>query len=637
MHYFTHTTDRDGFVVVTGLTEDAKKSIVAKTVKVGDRIVAVDSTIGNKMWPVSNVEGLVSACTTRLPGNPVKLLFDRVVNVGEFNSDSSLLGTESENSSSGLVGAVDGYRQLKDTADTATVSGAPVSIKSIGSNTHNLLLSRSRDLLRRYMNDQSDQSASKSALSALPAVVADRVLEALADASAPLDSKTLNLIMSAYTSCRMPDKVIRAFEAATGVSADGSINRVERIIEGKKDGSILVADLNSLDLYTGTSLLRAHALKGDYEAAQRVLAAMEGRAGTLVNGVASISWPMQENTDIRCYNIALAAATKSGDKRGIDAAIEIFEGIENQSRISKPGKSDDSITKNRVTYNTLIAAFAKSKRAQDALTIFYSMKQAGIKPDKYTYTSLLKALVADGDTEGGEELLQEMRSVGIEADVVTYNTMIKGYCDRLQWYRAKEYVTIMETNGISPNSLTYGLLMNGLIKANKPSTCLTLFEAACADVRTMSIMENVHLYTTAITAASRLSDYERAVELVARMKKVGVKPNLKTLTSLMSACMASNNIQQAIDVYCQALQISKGSHSFQADGTMLTLAIKAFSEKGEFMEASKILSEQKDGYHQMSGKDIMFSYNYLITAALKNKDFEVARSSMVSILCIRIQ
>ena len=52
---------------VTGFTENAP-TLVQYAVQVGDLVVAVDSTLGSCMWPVSMVEGLILAVTSGLPG-----------------------------------------------------------------------------------------------------------------------------------------------------------------------------------------------------------------------------------------------------------------------------------------------------------------------------------------------------------------------------------------------------------------------------------------------------------------------------------------------------------------------------------------------------------------------------------------
>jgi len=640
--------NEDGHVIITKFASD--DILASKQLNIGDRIIAVDSITGSQMWPISNVDGLISATTSHLPGQSIRLRFQRVIQVGEYTSvqqEDVMNDCEEEEScdvdpTSELNGAVNGFRKLNtglaDTSTAAMYSTTTSSpIQSAGSNTHKLLLSRCRDVLRRYKADSTNAASTSmsTAMSLAPTLVADRVLETLGDASAPLDAKTLLLIMNAYTSCRVPDKAIHAFEVATGLSADGSTTTKQMKVNGSSSNKI-VPDMQSLDLYTATTLLRAHALNGDYESAGRVLAALERKSITVNNIESSLSWPVTFATDVRCYNIVLAAAAKAKRRSGLDFALQIFERMADPN--DKNSKDNSAVEKNIVSYNTMIAAFAKARRTQDALTVFYSMRQEKIKPDKYTYTAVLKALVANKDITGAQELLQEMKEVGIPLDIVTYNTMIKGLCDSLKLYEAQLLINEMESsrtknnNKASPNSMTYCLLMNGLLKAQKPGPCLTLFETAAADERTTSLTENVQMYTTAVTAASRLGDYERALDLVVRMKKVGVKPNIKTLTALMSSCLEANQPETAVSVFTQITKESTLKGRVKPDGYALSYGIKAYCELGNFEEASRILSEQKDGYFDMSGKEIMFCYNYLINASLKQRRYDIARSALTELL-----
>mmetsp|Transcript_428 Transcript_428/g.1292 ORF Transcript_428/g.1292 Transcript_428/m.1292 type:complete len:358 (+) Transcript_428:111-1184(+) len=181
----------------------------------------------------------------------------------------------------------------------------------------------------------------------------------------------------------------------------------------------------------------------------------------------------------------------------------------------------------------------------------------------------------------------------------------------------------MEWNGVAPDSLTYGMLMNGLLKSNKPGPCLTLFESACADPRTSARVQNVQIYTTAVTAASMLGDHARALGLVSRMIDAGVKPNLKTFTALMGGCLSSGKPKYALEVFDKI---------DDPDGYALTLGVKAYCEFGDFASATKILTEQKDGYHEMSGKEIMSSYNYVIQASLQRFRYGIAREAMSELL-----
>ena len=241
---------------------------------------------------------------------------------------------------------------------------------------------------------------------------------------------------------------------------------------------------------------------------QRVLAALEGRSGISVDGIESIGWP---NTglygsvipDTQCYNIALASAAKGGEE-GLETALALFDSM------SEPTRAGQKPAKNLVSYNTVIAALTSMGYSEDAFAMLDRMKRSGVKPDKFTYTSLIRACVHEGDIQ---ELLFDMKEQGVQPDVVMYNTMIKSLCDKYQWFEAKKLITEMESRGVQPDSKTYGLLMSGLLKANKPSTCLTLFETACVDQRTAPLTENVHLYTTAIAASAAIGNHETSARV----------------------------------------------------------------------------------------------------------------------------
>ena len=311
---------------------------------------------------------------------------------------------------------------------------------------------------------------------------------------------------------------------------------------------------------------------------------------------------------------------------GQQIASELFEAMADPKSSTKEwadsAEAQTAPFRDAVSYNTMIAGHARAGRLEDALTMFRSMKSCGLEPDKFTYTSLIKASVESGDVDGGKSILDDMESKDLEADVFAYNTVIKGLCDRFRWYEAKELVTEMEWNGVTPDSYTYGMLMNGLLKADKPGPALTLFETACADPRTVDVAQNVQIYTTAVTAASMMGDHARALGLVSRMVSAGVKPNLKTFTSLMSGCLSSGQTRYALDIFGKI-----SDH----DGLSLELGIRAFCDSGDFASATSILTEQRDGRREMSGKQVMASYNYIIDAALRQRKFDVARAALTEL------
>jgi len=605
----------DGYVSVTGISDKATP-VVTENLRVGDRVVSVESSLGGQMWKVYNTDGLISAVTSRLPGQTVRILFERVQNIDSDEYDKE---NESERSSSPLPRsvlseAVDGFR-LAASSSSSTPARSSVERRQANAASQQMLLSRSRDLLRTYIA-RSEETRDIAA----PVKVADRVLEAVMEASAPLDGRTLSLIMKAYNVCDKSERAITTFEEVFGLAGDGSDATVEREHDGK-----LVADISALNVFTISALLGAHAAHGDYEASLRVLAAMEGNSDYSVNGKKARSWsgkgdPLNMLPDTRIYNIALASAAKRGTKDGLRAAVEIFESMPNPS-LNNP--SFGKPAKNLVTFNTMINAFASAGQFENANDVFKALKSSGIRPDRVSYTTLIKASINSGKLDNAIDLLDDMKWVGVQPDIVSYNNVIEALCNVNRLYEAKDLVNEMESARISPDSMTYGLLMKGLLKASKPGPCLTFFESACADERTAALTENVYLYTTAISAAAALGDHERALELVSRMNRAGVKPNKCTLTALMGACIAGGKYDAAVDIFRKIKN---------PDSYAISVGLQALCHNGNFSEAVSLLSELKSGQVKLTGKQVMASYNNLLQCALSADDFEVSRIALTDLL-----
>ena len=558
-------------------------------------MLAVESSLGGKLWPVSTVDGVISAVTARLPGQPITLRFERV-----REDDDSTPSTVSRLEAS--VAATNGA------AAAAAVSASPVQQTE--------LLKRCRDIIRRYTSGDNvdDKFVGKFAV---PGMVADKVVDAIASAGSSVDRITLSMIMEAYLSCDQPQKAIDAFEAAVGVHANGSTMEARTTITGK-DSKQIVASKQALDVFTVSALLKAHAKKGDLDAVKRVLFAMEGQDDTVVDGQQVASWPDAGSDgvlkpDTRCYNTVLAAAADSTAEDGLFFALEMFERMKDVK-----SNSGSLAVRNLASYNIMINALANAGRFDEAIDLFYIVKKLGMKLDKYTYTAMVKTVSGDD----AEELLYDMREQGVVADAVMYNTLIKSLCDQRNFAVALKIVNQMDEMGVSPNSRTYGLLMKGLIETNKPSAALTLFETACTEPRTVPLTENVYLYTTAITAAAALRDHDRALELLSRMTSLGLKPSLKTLTALMGACLSSGKTDLAVDVY---RRISN------PDGYAMMQGIRALSENGDGEEALALVVGNAQQQRILTGKQEMLCYKTLLENSLSGGEFIFARKVLDTI------
>jgi len=623
----------EGYVEVIGFTPKASK-LARYAVQPGDRILAVDSSLGDRMWPVSTTEGLISAVTTRLPGQKITFRFERKITTNNCydtstikghdditSIDSIKAGVESPSSTTSTIFSEMSKNDVATTTSrspqTANVLNDAASISGSISELDENLLNRCQEIMKRYRNEK--EYVSKFSL---PGVVADKVVYALASAETKVDAVTLSMIMTAHLSCGRPETAIRVFEAVVGLRADGMKGKIQ-IVESDpflgKDGNKIVPNIDALDVYTVGALLKAHAMDGDLTSMQRVLSILEGHGNAKFENSELAFWPGTHakgllKPDTFCYNIAITAAANSDVEEGLELAKIMFD------RLSDPGEKQ-LLAKDTVSYNAIIKALTKFGQFEEAIETFYRMKKTGVKPDRYTYTALAKAVMVDDNDV--EELLYDMREEGVTADVMTFNTIIRYLCDQKKLSAARKVINFMEASGISPDSWTYGFLMKGLISSDNPSACLTLFESACSDRRTVGLTENIFLYTTAMTAAAAVGDHTRALELLSRMNSLRIKPNMKTMTALLSACLSAEQPQLAVDIYHRIPN---------PDSQAVTKGLKALSLAGRGDEALAMLSKEGTVAEGIQGKPLNKIYESLFQDSIKVDDYNLARRVLTSLM-----
>ncbi|PWA52216.1 hypothetical protein CTI12_AA456980 [Artemisia annua] len=138
-------------------------------------------------------------------------------------------------------------------------------------------------------------------------------------------------------------------------------------------------------------------------------------------------------------NALLSTYCKCGN---IDEANAIFEEI-----------SDKDI----VSWNTIIAGYARHGFGQEALRVFESMKRNGVKPDQVTMVGVLSACSHSGLVDRGTHYFYTMnRDYGIAANSKHYTCMIDllGRAGRLD-----DAQNLMKSMPFEPDAATWGALL----------------------------------------------------------------------------------------------------------------------------------------------------------------------------------
>jgi pentatricopeptide repeat protein len=112
----------------------------------------------------------------------------------------------------------------------------------------------------------------------------------------------------------------------------------------------------------------------------------------------------------------------------------------------------------RVTFVTLVDAFAKQGLLRDARDVIFEFEKLGHKPDLMIYNMLLNAYCRGGNHRKGPEILHEIRSAGLKPDSFSYCTLIYAFLRVRDFAKAYKYHEEMLRKGKSPDTKTYAKL-----------------------------------------------------------------------------------------------------------------------------------------------------------------------------------
>ncbi|KAL0420143.1 UNVERIFIED_CONTAM: Pentatricopeptide repeat-containing protein, chloroplastic [Sesamum radiatum] len=204
-----------------------------------------------------------------------------------------------------------------------------------------------------------------------------------------------------------------------------------------------------------------------------------------------------------------------------DEAIRVFESMK-----------DSGLKPNLVTYNALIDACGKGGADyKRALEIFDEMLQNGVQPDRITYNSLLAF-------DEAFAVGKEMESIGIKKDVVTYNALLDGFGKQGMYDKVKELFAEMKKEHLSPNLLTYSTLISVYSKGGLYKEAMEVYR----EFKRHGLKADVVFYSKLIDALCKKGLVESSAFLLDEMMMEGIQPNVVTYNSIINAFGVSENV-----------------------------------------------------------------------------------------------
>ncbi|KDP31371.1 hypothetical protein JCGZ_11747 [Jatropha curcas] len=149
------------------------------------------------------------------------------------------------------------------------------------------------------------------------------------------------------------------------------------------------------------------------------------------------------------------------------------------------------VPRNVETFNVLINNLCKIRKTQDALNLFYRMREWGCDPDDTTFLVLIRSLYQAARIGEGDEMIDRMKSAGYgdKLDKKAYYSFLKILCGIERLEHAMSVFEMMKADGCKPGIKTYDLLMGKWCAHNRLDKANALFNEALSNGVTVTPKE----------------------------------------------------------------------------------------------------------------------------------------------------
>lgn len=223
-----------------------------------------------------------------------------------------------------------------------------------------------------------------------------------------------------------------------------------------------------------------------------------------------------------------------GERRHISEAERAFLCCQEKKKLSV------------LEFNVMIKAYGIAGCHDKACSIFDSMANEGVSPDKCSYSSLLQILASVDLPLKAMPYLAKMHEAGLVEDCVPYCALISSFVKLGQVEMAEKLYREMIHCSVKPDIIVYGVLINAF--ADNGSIKEALFYVS--QMKEAGLPGNSVIYNSLIKLYTKIGYLKEAEDTYGMLRLSGASPDLYS-----SNCM--------IDLYCERLMVEQAEEIFQ--------------------------------------------------------------------------
>ncbi|XP_024317926.1 pentatricopeptide repeat-containing protein At4g20770 [Brachypodium distachyon] len=269
--------------------------------------------------------------------------------------------------------------------------------------------------------------------------------------------------------------------------------------------------------------------------------------------------------------------------------------------------------RNVVSWNTVIAALARSERAGEALELYEGMLREGLVPTHFTLASVLSACGAVAALDDGRRCHGLAVKVGLDENLFVENALLGMYtkCGGVE-----DAVRLFDGMA-SPNEVSFTAMMGGLVQAGSVDDALRLFARMCrSGVRVDPVAVSSVLGSCAQACASEF-DVVRAFRLGQCIHALIVRKGFG------SDQHVGNSL---IDMYTKCMQMDEAVKVFDSLPNISTVSwnilITGFGQAGSYAKALEVLNLMEESGSEPNE----VTYSNMLASCIKARDVLSARA-----------
>ncbi|KAL5208067.1 hypothetical protein ABZP36_032502 [Zizania latifolia] len=269
--------------------------------------------------------------------------------------------------------------------------------------------------------------------------------------------------------------------------------------------------------------------------------------------------------------------------------------------------------RNAVSWNTVIAALARSDRAGEALELYGGMRREGVLPTHFTLASVLSACGAVAALDVGRRCHGMAAKVGLDTNQFVENALLGMYT---KCGSVGDAVRLFDAIA-RPNEVSFTAMMGGLAQTGSVDDALRLFARM---FRSGVPVDPVSVSSVlGACAQACASDY-----CIARAFRLGQSVHAMIVTKGFGSDQHVGN--SLMDMYAKCMEMDEAVKVFESlPGVSIVswnIIITGFGQEGSYVKAMEVLNlMQESGFEPNE-----VTYSNLLASCIKARDVLSARA-----------